>query len=58
MTSVLSGCRFYEPIDASAIREKFGIDLPLIPDLLALVGDAATGTPASLGSALRPPPSF
>ncbi|MFZ1220586.1 MAG: 5'-3' exonuclease H3TH domain-containing protein [Chthoniobacterales bacterium] len=31
--------------DASAIREKFGVDPPLIPDLLALVGDAADGYP-------------
>jgi len=29
--------------DAAAIREKFGVDPPLIPDLLALVGDAADG---------------
>src|SRR6185295_13949878 len=27
--------------DAAAIREKFGVDPPFIPDLLALVGDAA-----------------
>ena len=31
--------------DAAAIREKFGVDPPLIPDLLALVGDAADGYP-------------
>jgi 5'-3' exonuclease len=31
--------------DATAIREKFGVDPPLIPDLLALVGDAADGYP-------------
>src|SRR5207237_3522902 len=29
--------------DAAGIREKFGVDPPLIPDLLALVGDAADG---------------
>ena len=31
--------------DAGAIREKYGVDPPLIPDLLALVGDAADGYP-------------
>jgi 5'-3' exonuclease len=31
--------------DAAAIREKFGVAPPLIPDLLALVGDAADGYP-------------
>jgi 5'-3' exonuclease len=31
--------------DATAVREKFGVDPPLIPDLLALVGDAADGYP-------------
>jgi 5'-3' exonuclease len=31
--------------DAAAIREKFGVNPPLIPDLLALVGDAADGYP-------------
>jgi 5'-3' exonuclease len=31
--------------DAAAVREKFGVDPPLIPDLLALVGDAADGYP-------------
>src|SRR3954469_8036474 len=31
--------------DAAAIREKYGVDPPLIPDLLALVGDAADGYP-------------
>lgn len=31
--------------DAAAIREKFGVDPPLIPDLLALVGDTADGYP-------------
>ena len=33
--------------DAAGIREKFGVEPPLIPDLLALVGDAADGYPAS-----------
>jgi 5'-3' exonuclease len=31
--------------DAAAVREKFGVDPPLIPDFLALVGDAADGYP-------------
>jgi hypothetical protein len=31
--------------DAPGVREKFGVDPPLIPDLLALVGDAADGYP-------------
>src|SRR5882724_2001422 len=35
--------------DAVAIREKFGVDPPLIPDLLALVGDAADGYPGIPG---------
>src|SRR3984893_16629085 len=35
--------------DATAIREKFGVDPPLIPDLLALVGDAADGYPGIPG---------
>src|SRR5215212_1329111 len=34
---------------AAAIREKFGVDPPLIPDLLALVGDAADGYPGIPG---------
>jgi 5'-3' exonuclease len=44
--------------DAAGVREKFGVDPPLIPDLLALVGDAADGYPVFLGSVRRPPPSF
>src|SRR5438105_14322806 len=38
--------------DAAGVREKFGVDPPLIPDLLALVGDAADGYPgiASIGA--------
>jgi 5'-3' exonuclease len=35
--------------DAAVIREKFGVDPPLIPDLLALVGDAADGYPGIPG---------
>ena len=39
--------------DAVAIREKFGVDPPLIPDLLALVGDAADGYPGIPGIGAR-----
>src|SRR3979411_731762 len=35
--------------DAAAIREKFGVAPPLIPDLLALVGDTADGYPGIPG---------
>src|SRR5260370_5448285 len=35
--------------DATGIREKFGVIPPLIPDLLALVGDAADGYPGIPG---------
>ncbi len=35
--------------NAEAVREKFGVDPPLIPDLLALVGDAADGYPGIAG---------
>jgi len=35
--------------DAAAVREKFGVNPPLIPDLLALVGDAADGYPGIPG---------
>jgi len=35
--------------DATGVREKFGVDPPLIPDLLALVGDAADGYPGIAG---------
>jgi 5'-3' exonuclease len=31
--------------DAAGVREKFGVDPPLIPDFLALVGDVADGYP-------------
>jgi 5'-3' exonuclease len=39
--------------DAAAIREKFGVDPPLIPDLLALVGDTADGYPGIPGIGAR-----
>jgi 5'-3' exonuclease len=39
--------------DAAATREKFGVDPPLIPDLLALVGDAADGYPGISGIGAR-----
>jgi len=39
--------------DALAIREKFGVDPPLIPDLLALVGDVADGYPGIPGIGAR-----
>src|SRR5215470_17803573 len=39
--------------DAAAVREKFGVDPPLIPDLLALVGDAADGYPGIHGIGAR-----
>src|ERR1700726_2916586 len=39
--------------DAAAIREKFGVDPPLIPDLLALVGDPADGYPGIPGIGAR-----
>src|SRR5882672_9715621 len=35
--------------DAAGVREEFGVDPPLIPDLLALVGDAADGYPGIAG---------
>lgn len=35
--------------NADAVREKFGVDPPLIPDLLALVGDSADGYPGVPG---------
>ncbi|MGH8729491.1 MAG: 5'-3' exonuclease [Burkholderiales bacterium] len=40
-------------LDAKAVREKFGVEPMLIPDLLALVGDAADGYPgiSGIGSA-------
>jgi 5'-3' exonuclease len=39
--------------DAAGIREKFGVDPPLVPDLLALVGDAADGYPGIPGIGAR-----
>jgi 5'-3' exonuclease len=36
-------------LDADAVREKFGVEPPLIPDYLALVGDAADGYPGVAG---------
>ena len=39
--------------DAAGIREKFGVDPPLIPDLLALVGDAADGYPGIRGIGMK-----
>ena len=35
--------------DEAAVREKFGVEPPRIPDLLALVGDAADGYPGIEG---------
>ena len=35
--------------DAAGVREKFGVEPPLIPDLLALVGDVADGYPGIEG---------
>ncbi len=35
--------------DASAVRQKFGVEPALIPDFLALVGDAADGYPGITG---------
>jgi 5'-3' exonuclease len=39
--------------DAAGIREKFGVSPQLIPDLLALVGDAADGYPGIDGIGAR-----
>ena len=39
--------------DGAGVREKFGVDPPLIPDLLALVGDAADGYPGIPGIGAR-----
>jgi 5'-3' exonuclease len=35
--------------NAEGVRQKFGVDAPLIPDFLALVGDAADGYPGIPG---------
>jgi 5'-3' exonuclease len=39
--------------DAAGVREKFGVESALIPDLLGLVGDAADGYPGIRGFGLR-----
>jgi 5'-3' exonuclease len=39
--------------DAAGVRDKFGVDPLLIPDLLALVGDAADGYPGIAGIGAR-----
>jgi 5'-3' exonuclease len=39
--------------DAAAVREKFGVSPQLIPDLLALIGDAADGYPGIPGIGAR-----
>ena len=39
--------------DAAGVREKFGVDPRFIPDLLALVGDAADGYPGIPGIGAR-----
>ena len=39
--------------DATGVREKFGVSPQLIPDLLALVGDAADGYPGISGIGAR-----
>jgi 5'-3' exonuclease len=39
--------------NAAAVREKFGVDPPRIPDLLALVGDAVDGYPGIAGIGAR-----
>jgi len=39
--------------DAAGIRQKFGVDPLLIPDLLALTGDAADGYPGIAGIGAR-----
>ena len=39
--------------DAAAVREKFGVNPPFIPDLLALVGDTADGYPGIPGIGSR-----
>ena len=44
--------------DAAGIREGFGVYLPLIPDLLALVGDAADGFPGIPGIGATGRPAF
>jgi len=41
--------RRHKIFDAAGVRAKFGVDPPLIPDFLALVGDAADGYPGIPG---------
>ena len=41
--------RGMEMRDAEGVRKKFGVEPPLIPDLLALVGDAQDGYPGITG---------
>jgi 5'-3' exonuclease len=41
--------RAKKTLDAEAVRAKFGVDPAFIPDLLALVGDAADGYPGVPG---------
>jgi 5'-3' exonuclease len=41
--------RANKTFDAAAVRAKFGVDPALIPDYLALVGDAADGYPGIPG---------
>ena len=40
-------------LDADGVREKYGVDPEHIPDLLALVGDAADGYPGIAGIGLK-----
>ena len=53
MSSATGSCRSIAAPTPSAtppaIREKFGVDPALIPDLLALVGDSADGYPGIKG---------
>src|SRR5215831_3193052 len=44
--------------DAAGVREKFGVSPQLIPDLLALVGDAADGYPGIAGIGARTAAQF
>ena len=44
--------------DAAGVREKFGVSPQLIPDLLALVGDAADGYPGISGIGARTAAQF
>jgi 5'-3' exonuclease len=44
--------------DADGVRRKFGVEPALIPDFLALVGDAADGYQGISGIGSAPPHSF